>query len=168
MCPPKAGGKGEALPAILDLQLSDYLSLLLCGYIGARCVLLKYPALPHAGGTWLLASAASLVTAFGGGTGYALLARWRRPGRPFRFAWQDPSAVACVLVGLTLGFQLAPGCWAEEALGMGCGTAFGYLDAANNAVLIAWGSSKPEAQADWTGNPWAGYPEFVMWIGLEV
>ncbi|CAJ1449185.1 unnamed protein product [Effrenium voratum] len=117
--------------------MEDYLSLLLCGYIGARCVLLKYPALPHAG-TWLLASAASLVTAFGGGTGYALL---------------DPSAVACVLVGLTLGFQLAPGCWAEEALGMGCGTAFGYLDAApwppaNNAVLIAWGSSKPEAQAD--------------------
>ena len=34
----------------MEHPAKDYLSLLLCGYIGARCVLLKYPALPHAGG----------------------------------------------------------------------------------------------------------------------
>eukprot|EP00435_Cladocopium_sp_Y103_P036189 s1989_g9.t1 len=124
----------EPKPAILAYQLSDLFSLVICGYIGGRCVQLKYPTPQY--GFWLYSLAAALVTAFGGGSCYALL--MSRPGCR-RFGWQDPFALTAALVGLILATQAVTSC--EEAFGH-CTETFRFFDCVNNAILIAWGCSK--------------------------
>lgn len=136
----------EPKPAILAYQLSDLFSLVICGYIGGRCVQLKYPTPQH--GFWLYSLAAALVTAFGGGSCYALL--MSRPGCR-RFGWQDPFALMATLVGLFLATQAVTSC--EEAFGH-CTETFRFFDCVNNAILIAWGCSKSFVDAQGADNTW--------------
>jgi len=137
-----AMGASANEPAILAHVSSDLASLAVCGYIGGRCMHLKYPGPAFGSPTWMAwGFAAALVTAFGGGSIYVLL--MKGPGGR-TFGWQDPRAVSAALLGFLLSLYLVPNCGSvfEEFLGASCGDAFTFLDCANNAVLIAWGCSK--------------------------
>eukprot|EP00913_Durusdinium_trenchii_P003838 g3554.t2 len=138
-------------PAILAYQLSDLFSLVICGYIGGRCVQLKYPE-PLYGNLWLHGLLSALVTAFGGGTGYVLL--MSRPGCR-RFGWQDPWALLASFVGLLGASYAVRGCEASFAH---CDEAFRFFDCASwpiavvppegrkaVAVAVAVASQKPVA-----------------------
>eukprot|EP00435_Cladocopium_sp_Y103_P037165 s1989_g9.t2 len=144
---------------------ADLFSLVICGYIGGRCVQLKYPTPQY--GFWLYSLAAALVTAFGGGSCYALL--MSRPGCR-RFGWQERGAWAqetailkkavksswenCSIAVHSRGLPKTNGKLSkdinepkkavtscEDAFGH-CTETFRFFDCVNNAILIAWGCSK--------------------------
>eukprot|EP00913_Durusdinium_trenchii_P003837 g3554.t1 len=123
-------------PAILAYQLSDLFSLVICGYIGGRCVQLKYPE-PLYGNLWLHGLLSALVTAFGGGTGYVLL--MSRPGCR-RFGWQDPWALLASFVGLLGASYAVRGCEASFAH---CDEAFRFFDCASWPIAVVPESSGP-------------------------
>ncbi|CAE7399998.1 unnamed protein product [Symbiodinium natans] len=61
-------------PAILSYAESDLASLAICGYIGGRCMHLKYPGPAFPSPEWVAwGLAGALLTAFGGGSMYVLL-----------------------------------------------------------------------------------------------
>lgn len=137
----------EPKPAILAYQLSDLFSLVICGYIGGRCVQLKYPT-PR-DGFWSYSLAAAFVTAFGGGSCYSLL--MSRPGCR-RFGWQDPFALLAAFLGSILATQAVTSC--EESFGS-CSETFRFFDCVNNAILIAWGCSKSFVDFDTSSSIWS-------------
>eukprot|EP00933_Yihiella_yeosuensis_P074449 TRINITY_DN8338_c0_g1_i2.p1 TRINITY_DN8338_c0_g1~~TRINITY_DN8338_c0_g1_i2.p1 ORF type:complete len:297 (+),score=45.72 TRINITY_DN8338_c0_g1_i2:133-1023(+) len=147
---PKKATKQKATqsrpPAILDYTFSDLLSLAICGYIGGRCMQLKFPGPAFLSlAWWPWAVAAAMVTAFGGGTCYALA--MKKPTER-TFAFQDPVGVVCVLLGLLLSCATVSGCGRpdlprlEDYLRLGCGDLWHFADLVNNGILIAWGTSK--------------------------
>eukprot|EP00439_Symbiodinium_sp_Y106_P046788 s2480_g5.t7 len=142
---PAMAAKGEVadrVPAILSHVESDLVSLAICGYIGGRCMHLKYPGPVFPSAEWVAwGLAGAMLTAFGGGSMYVLL--MKRSGDR-RFGWQDPLAVSAALLGFLLSTYFVPHCGSaiEELLGIGCGAAFNFFDCVNNAILIAWGTSK--------------------------
>ncbi|CAE8628537.1 unnamed protein product [Polarella glacialis] len=144
-------------PAILGYGLSDLLSLAICGYIGGRCMQLKFPGPATLSAAWWGWSlAAAMVTSFGGGTYYTLL--MKQPGDR-GFGWQDPVAVAAAALGVIVSAVLVPACGhsgsprLEDHIGLGCGEVFGLFDIVNSGILIAWGCSKSFVDSSGWQNP---------------
>lgn len=144
-------------PAILGYASTDFLSIVICGYIGGRHLLVKVQLLEPWGVAWLVAGVISaLVTSFGGGAFYSLL--MKRPGSR-SFGWQDPFAVFLVICGYILSLLLArPSCScllndfeAAGFVGLGCGEALRLIDCLNCAILITWGASKSLSDAGASG-----------------
>ncbi|CAE7401603.1 unnamed protein product [Symbiodinium sp. CCMP2456] len=152
----------EHVPAILSHVESDLVSLAICGYIGGRCMHLKYPGPVFPSTEWVAwGLAGAMLTAFGGGSMYVLL--MKRSGDR-RFGWQDPLAVSAALLGFLLSTYFVPHCGRaiEDLLGIGCGTVFNFLDCVNNAILIAWGTSKSLLDAQGMCRSWMRFMYCVV------
>ncbi|CAK0891264.1 unnamed protein product, partial [Prorocentrum cordatum] len=92
---------------------------------------------------WGIGVATAMITAFGGGTYYALL---MKPSGARSFGWQDPLSVTFALAGYVASCRLPQGCQRETLfeiwIGVECDEAFRLFDCLNCSILVAWGVSK--------------------------
>lgn len=131
-------------PAILSYDLTDWLSTIICGYIGGRCMQLKFLQTEvWTVAWWAWGLTVALVTTFGGGTWYALAMK-PRPERSFGFL--QPLALALTFLGFLFSIPLVPSCGhalrLDHLVGLTCSQVFGIFDCLNCGILIAWGCSK--------------------------